>query len=225
MLTSVDRNEFDKVWACILEIGTQERHFNNLQTAYRTMASTWLLSSFAAIGYILSKEFLPDIGREPLIGAVGALGAIGIVLLWVLDARVYQQLLASCFVEGYLLENEYPWLPPVRHNMWDSQNNVGVLSRVVDFYAAPAVLLVAIASVAASFLFWRDGRYLGSALCFVIGISLACWIGYKMRRISRTSEDHKNRMRNSDTARAAREAVLLAAMRAKPISSGRASGA
>jgi FtsH-binding integral membrane protein len=213
-LNIVEKSEFDKVWGVVLEIGAQERHFNNLQTVYRTMASTWLLSSFAAMGYILSKEFQPGIERELLIAAVAAVGTVGIVLLWVLDARVYQQLLGSCFVEGYLLENLYPWLPPVRHNMWKSQNNLGVLSRVVDFYAAPTVLLAAIASCAASILFWRVGNALGSTLCFVIGISLAGWIGHEMRRISRTSEDTEKRIEHSDAAAqaaAAMEAQALAA--------------
>ena len=44
------------VWAMIVEIGLNERHFNQLQTSYRTLASTWLLGLFAAAGFLLSRK-------------------------------------------------------------------------------------------------------------------------------------------------------------------------
>src|SRR5207245_7332708 len=37
------------------ELGTYERHFNQMQSVCRSLASTWLLATFAGIGYIFEK--------------------------------------------------------------------------------------------------------------------------------------------------------------------------
>jgi hypothetical protein len=34
-----------------------------------------------------------------------------------LGLLVYHRLLDACFIEGLFLEERYPWLPPLRHNI------------------------------------------------------------------------------------------------------------
>jgi len=43
--------------------------------------------------------------------------AIGSVDPATLDLLVYHRLLDACFIEGLFLEDRYPLLPPLRHNM------------------------------------------------------------------------------------------------------------
>ncbi len=125
------------------ELGTYERHLNQMQHQYRVLASTWLLAAFAGTGTILSQE-LGLTYREPVIVAIALFGAVGITLLWNLDLRVYHQLLEACFAEGLKLERQHVWLPRMRSNMLHTQNDVGALPRLKWFYIAgnAVVLLV-----------------------------------------------------------------------------------
>ena len=46
-------------WDVLKELGESERHFNNLETEYRKLASIWLLAGFAGIGFVLKSD--PDL--------------------------------------------------------------------------------------------------------------------------------------------------------------------
>ena len=146
---------FDEgVWKVIVELGQNERHFNQLQHQYRMMASTWLLAMFGATGFAFSQEHL-SVPRELVVAIIGLAAAVGVTQLWNLDLRVYHQLLDSCFVEGLRLERACPWLPQMRSRMIGTQTPdsgqrsvplppaspdarpsrpAGVLARVVWFY-------------------------------------------------------------------------------------------
>lgn len=145
-----DKATFDRVWQIITEIGIQERHFNELQTQYRNMASKWLLATFAAIGFVISKVILINITMELLVACIALAGFIGIILIWILDLLVYHRLLEACFIEGLVLERQYSWLPPIRHNMMDTMRGEGVLFRLIGFYIGSTTLLILIAGIAAS---------------------------------------------------------------------------
>ena len=46
----------DQVIQLVNHIGDQEKHFNGLETQYRLLASTWLLASLGAIGFLLKDD-------------------------------------------------------------------------------------------------------------------------------------------------------------------------
>ncbi|HEX7025773.1 MAG TPA: hypothetical protein VF268_00885 [Gammaproteobacteria bacterium] len=126
----------ENIWKVALELGSNERHFNQLQHQYRALASTWILAMFAGVQYVLSNWGGLPLPSEVILAVIGLAGAVGITQLWNLDIRVYHQLLEACFVEGLKLEAEYPWLPQVRTGMLAGQEarKQGVLARVVWFY-------------------------------------------------------------------------------------------
>lgn len=69
--------------ALLQEMGNYERHFNQLQSTYRSFASAWLLAAFGAMGYVLTQTE-PDKLLLPtnwLVAAVALAACIGIVLL------------------------------------------------------------------------------------------------------------------------------------------------
>lgn len=142
VMTAPEEQAFERIWRVLEEIGTQERHFNTLQATYRGMASGWLLASFSAVGFVISKSAAIDIEPLLLVSGISLAGSVGIALLWSLDLLVYHRLLDSCFIEGLILEDRYSWLPPLRHNMMNTQKEEGVLFRVVGFYIGPIVLLI-----------------------------------------------------------------------------------
>jgi hypothetical protein len=146
-LKEVDAGEFDRVWKIALEVGQFERHFNTLQMSYRTLASTWLLAAFGAAGLIITKSDVRLPFSQLYVGTlVGIAGAVGIVLLWVLDILVYNQLLDACFDVGYRLEKTYKWLPPARMKMKRTQGDRGVSPRVVWFYVAGVASMFVLAA-------------------------------------------------------------------------------
>jgi hypothetical protein len=167
-IEAVDPGVFERVWKLITEIGTQERHFNSIQNGYRTMASAWLLATFGGFGFAATQDIHIGIHREVLVAAIAFAGSVGIILLWILDLLVYHRLLQSCFVEGLILEQRYPWLPPIRNNMMATQKGQGVLFRVVGFYVVPVVVLLLVAAGTLSLWYARAERY-GAALILAVG--------------------------------------------------------
>lgn len=192
---SLEDKTFERVWRIVEHIGVLECHFNNLQAKYRTMASGWLLATFSAIGFVIVNHI--ENGFELLIVAgIAAAGCIGIVLLWVVDLLVYHRLLDSCFIEGLILEELYPWLPPFRNNMMKTQKGEGVLFRIVGFYLGPIVLLILVAG--ASLSLWLLGTHRwAAALTFLITVVIEIFVGREIR--SRTENTVAIEERLSET--------------------------
>lgn len=180
-IESVNKEIFERVWKVAQEIGIQERHFNGMQTSCRSMTSAWLLATFGAIGFILSQKFEVAIDRELLITVIAIVGAVGIALLWVLDLLVYHRLLDSCFIEGLILEERYPWLPPFRGNMMRTQAGQGVLFRVLGFYLGPIVLLILTATTALAIWCYREKWSLTAAIVLGAGVIAAFVAGNVIR--------------------------------------------
>jgi len=200
-IDKVDQKTFDRIWKIVLEIGEQERHFNDLQARYRNMASVWLLATFSAIGFVISKTISIDVDQEILIAIIAAAGGIGIALLWVVDLLVYHRLLDSCFIEGLILEEQYPWLPPLRNNMMNTQRGEGVLFRVVGFYLGPIVLLTLISGGSLSY--WLGHEHLTSAIiCVAITVLLSGLSGYSIIAKTENTDAIEKRL---EVSRASRE--------------------
>jgi hypothetical protein len=139
---------FDQLIEIYNHIGEEERHFNELEMEYRKLASQWLLVSLGAIGFILSKNELP-INTWALVIGICIAASIGILVLWLLDLKVYHELLHGAFREGVLLENEFPQiLPQIRNNMVKSQKGGDIITKVILFYFFSILLLLAIANIA-----------------------------------------------------------------------------
>lgn len=166
-LKSVDDKTFDRIWLLFVFIGEEERHFNELQATYRTMASGWLLASFAAIGFVISEVIHIGVPSELLVSGIAVAGGVGIWLLWVVDLLVYHRLLDACFIEGLKLEKTCPWMPPFRHNMMSMLQEQGVLSKVVGFYLGPIILMMLTAGGSLALWLYRGHNSLGALLVAV----------------------------------------------------------
>ncbi len=115
-ITNVDKEFFDRVWALVKGLEDREKHFNDLQSRYRILASTWLLAAFAGIGFVFSTTLKAPVSTELVATSTALAGATGIMLLWVLDVVVYHDLLIAGYVAGKRLEDLFQWLSPVRTN-------------------------------------------------------------------------------------------------------------
>jgi hypothetical protein len=77
------------------ELGTYERHFNQMQNVCRGFASTWLLAVFGGFGYIIANKTQGILDWTVSGSLVALSGITGIFLLWVLDVLVYHNLLLA----------------------------------------------------------------------------------------------------------------------------------
>ena len=77
------------------EIGTYERHFNQMQNVCRGFASTWLLAVFGGFGYIIANKTQGILDWKVSGSLVALSGVTGIFLLWMLDVLVYHNLLLA----------------------------------------------------------------------------------------------------------------------------------
>lgn len=175
----IDDEKFERVWKVFTEFGITERHFNELESRYRNLASTWLLAVFAGFGFIITKEPIGvPFDRLLAITGIGIVGSIGIMLIWNLDLMVYHKLLTAVFEEGLDLEDNYPWLPQVRHNMMELHKGEGVEPRVVWFYLAGNSILLTISGGA--FAFWL---YKFSAIAVILEITMYSLIIFYLTRM------------------------------------------
>lgn len=119
-----------------------ERHFNEVQSQYRTLASAWLLASLGASGFLLFQIGTPPtsnalatlVSSKLLLALAGGLclsSSIGVALLWWLD-RTYQRLIGASFNECLALEEAFDWLPQVRHRV--RAHFKGTLPRKIFIY-------------------------------------------------------------------------------------------
>ena len=139
-------------------ITSAEHHFNNLCFNIRALASTWLLATFAGIGWIVKD--LPStleetglfIDKVDLILALCLGSSIGIFILWILDVQIYQQMLNVWFENRKKFETDDA-LPTVRVGMKNLFKTGRATDLIMIFYmaliAAPLLLGAVIANSAA----------------------------------------------------------------------------
>jgi hypothetical protein len=148
-LKRIDKQEFDRVWSILTECGEQERHFNTLQSAYRGLASTWLLAMFGGLGFMV-KDMATYPDKWLMIFGLGLAAAIGILLLWMLDVLVYHRLLLAYFENGKEIERACgDWLPPFRNSMKSPSHSNAVRKSIAAFYAGLGTAAVLVAEVGA----------------------------------------------------------------------------
>lgn len=137
----VPKELFDRAWEIVKACDDREKHFNTLQSHYRTLASTWLLAAFGAMGFILSTTLNTALPRFTMIVAIAVAASLGLALLWVLDVLVYHELLIVGYIAGQQLENAFDWLPPIRSHFGKERQPLPVRTFVGLFYAGGILAL------------------------------------------------------------------------------------
>ncbi len=107
-----EKEELCNVYAQLLAGG---RHYGELQTQYRIIASTWLLATFAAIGFLLSADNILPFDHLLGVVLISNIGIVGIYLIWYEDTVIQELLLDLFVIDAVRLENQNKWLPQV-HN-------------------------------------------------------------------------------------------------------------
>lgn len=162
---------------------SSEKHFDGMKSTCRSLASTWLLATFGALGFLLTEDFHGAFPLEVVALALGMCGAIGIFLLWVLDLLVYHRLLDASFMEGLELEAAFPQAPQVRHRMISSQPGGQTPFYEAWFYIGGVVAPVALSGALFIHSAFAKGAMAGVCAAAGLVILLAITVAY-MRRMS-----------------------------------------
>jgi hypothetical protein len=220
MANSGGKNEKELLSALYLSIGEAERKLGESQNTYRTLASTWMLATMGAIGYVLSTaSFEVGINKYLVCWLLALAGAVSIVVIWLLDMRVYQRLLARFYAEGRAMELGEPWLPQVRN-----QTRLyfkGWLPLIVSIYYV--LLFAFLWAVACFFLGWSQeiakgcDRLVMAIVMALLGMGAAAYILWIERPKSNTGEPPSkwpdpipDEKRAEDYARRAKEREAVA---------------
>lgn len=162
------------------ELGEYERHFNNLQHQYRGFAATWLAAAGAAIGYIVKESENRELNYLFAAG-VGFAASVGICLLWMVDARVYHQLLRACIEQAEELEHRHPGLFAARHAM---REFLGAPARhyAAVFYGAGFAITASLATgaLASHYSAARAPVAGGLGLLLLGATAVAMWMGWRV---------------------------------------------
>ena len=172
MADSREKDEKELIKALYLSLGEAERKLGESQNTYRTLASTWMLATMAAIGYVLSTKPIEEkigIDLYLLCWLLALAGAISIVVLWLLDMRVYQRLLGRFYAEGLAMERGEPWLPQVRNQT--RLEFKGWLPLIISIYYV--LLFAFLWLVACFFLSWSEAIAVGGWCRLAIAIGMA----------------------------------------------------
>jgi hypothetical protein len=170
-LADVSAEFFNRVWEIVKACDDREKHFNGLQAAYRTLASTWLLAAFGGIAFALSTDLKVPLPREALVSGLAVAGALGIALLWVLDVLVYHDLLIVGHTVGKHLEQSLSWLPPLRTRFGEKKQHPPVRVLVAIFYIAGVDVLCLAAVVI--LLSWGSANTIWIVVPIVAGVLLS----------------------------------------------------
>jgi hypothetical protein len=145
------------------------KHFDSIQTTYRTLASTLLLSCFVAIGFLFSTKAT----SLPIDRAVGsvivAIMGIGIVtIIFCVDLLFQERLLIANFVEAVKLERQHAWLPRAHMRIMGKGNHAGSPNRKVFFYIGCGGCLFLIIAVSVLSIFRFELNLVSGALVSLV---------------------------------------------------------
>lgn len=129
-------------------ITESEQHFNNLCFKIRSLASTWLLATFAGVGFVLTKQGDFVFDKSTISILICWAGAIGVLVLWVLDLQLYQRLLNAWFEAREDIETRHPEIPQMHTRMSATQPDGRAANRIKIYYltTCSAPLLFALAT-------------------------------------------------------------------------------
>lgn len=124
------------------------KHFGNIQTYYRMLASKVLLGVFVVFSCIFSFELSSKALNPYWIAFVTCiLGAVIITIIGYIDLVFQERSLIANFREAYDLEQQFRWLPPIHQNMLLEGKHHASSSRKSIFYIACNIILFLLATI------------------------------------------------------------------------------
>lgn len=186
-MQSIPPNEVDS--QTLNRLAENERHFHTIQAGIRGLASTWVLAAFAGIAVLLQQKsdttwVFPYFA---LIMVICLMANIGLTVLWIIDQRVYQRLFNTNYLAGLRLEQQFPFIPPVRAIQALTSRRKSIAFWVQFFYTGP-ILAFAVTAAVAAIISSMASMSRWQAIAMALGAALAlvpfAWVIYKAREVA-----------------------------------------
>ncbi len=147
------------------------RYHGAFQTKYRILASSWLLATFVAIGFLLSKDNLLPFSHLIAVTIICVIGILGLYLLWYEDTFVQELLLDINVVEALELEKRNSWIPQLHHRFLHLYKNTNArFVKVLFFIGCKSILFFIMACSLAIYLYQLS--YLWMTLVILVCVFL-----------------------------------------------------
>lgn len=142
------------IFGLYTQLSEFELHLDTITTRYKNLALTWLLATYAAVGFLFSVESKNIQISSSLIASIVCLfGVFGIAALWFLDIYVLQKFWGAFFIEEVKMEKRFRFLAKIT-NVSISLNNVR--KRIIghsNFYMFAILLLLITSGATLTFVF------------------------------------------------------------------------
>lgn len=135
------------------------RHHGNLQTSYRIVASSWLLATFIAIGFILSTDNILPFDQMIAVALICALGITGLYLIWYEDTIVQDLLLDINVLEALRIETKHKSLPQIHHRFLNLYKRTNAKYAKVIFYVGCTIILFFIITISLAVYFSKINQF------------------------------------------------------------------
>ncbi|MBS0605288.1 MAG: hypothetical protein JSS60_09695 [Verrucomicrobia bacterium] len=160
-IDNISADDENLAYGLYVKMNSYEHHFNFVQNRYKTLANTWMLMTFLAMGYLLSGVEV-GIPFSTYIGVMilCLLSSTGIFLLWYLDLGIHHKLLEAVFKESLALEQKYPFLGQSHANMMHLIYQGKKVPTFIHglFYSSFIVFLLVIAMLSISMYIFKISR-------------------------------------------------------------------
>ena len=118
LLEHIKSEEYAVAYGLDSKMRHYSAHYSFIKTKYKALATTWLLATFIAVGYLIrGVEIGLPVSNYIAIAFLSVLASLGILLLYFLDVGIYHRLLEAIFVESLKLEKKYPFLSDTEKNI------------------------------------------------------------------------------------------------------------
>jgi hypothetical protein len=120
-----------------------------MQMKLRSIASTWMLTAFGAIAFLLVKKIEVKLifNEYNLINLISAMSVMSLFILWLIDQLAYQRLLNSCLVVDLYSEYMDNTKPPIKAMMAFSAGK-GMVKYYNWFYFLPMLFFTTFSAIA-----------------------------------------------------------------------------
>lgn len=114
----IENNDQSIAYGLYSKIESYQSHYNAVKTKYKVLGLTWILATFAGIGYLLAgKEVGLPISKLIAISLLCLVSSSGLLLIYFLDISIYHRLLEALYRGALELENKNPFLAKTNHTM------------------------------------------------------------------------------------------------------------
>ncbi len=163
-------------------------HYDTVQATYRTMTSSLLLASFAAIGFLYSlKPNTLSFSLSVWLLCVCSVSFLAITMMAIMDLISQERFMIANVIEALKLETEIEWLPKIHHKMLELKKHPASPNRKSWFYIGCGSTMILIGGHAVADFIFLPPPY--NFVIYLIALLTIVFYALFLYRISKSFEE------------------------------------